>query len=65
MSQNVTITELWQSKIEWAPGSTQEAGVLLSGNPNKVKGNCGDCGHEWTLRGISQVQDKWWGEATA
>jgi len=34
-----------------------EDGELQAGCAYKVEAQCGDCGHEWRLRGVKQISD--------
>jgi hypothetical protein len=51
--------ENWSGTLEFgvdANGEPEEEGILNPGSPLSVDGTC-ECGHRWTLRGITQITE--------
>lgn len=59
-SKNVELIEIWSASISWYPDDPYaNEGALMPGDAEKVEGNCLDCDHRWTIRGVVQVDPGW------
>ena len=62
-SQNVQLIEIWTATISWSPEEPYfNQGNLHPGDPIRVEGHCLNCGHEWRIRNVVQVQPYWFEE---
>ena len=58
--QNVELIETWDAFIVWVPDDPYyNQGALAPGDPVRVDGHCLGCDHRWRIRGVAQVQPKW------
>lgn len=59
-SQEVEIIEIWDATISWIPDDPYyNQGALTPGDPQRVEGNCQNCGHKWRMRNVVQVDEDW------
>jgi hypothetical protein len=59
-TQEVELIEIWDAFISWHPADPYyNDGALEPGESKKVSGRCLLCEHRWTLRGVIQVEPKW------
>lgn len=65
-SSTLLLTECWKDHViqfdQWG-GKIDKMGNLEEGDPYKVTGQCLDCEHSWTFRGVSQITDLFDGDA--
>ena len=55
-SRNFEAIELWKDHaIYFSRGESE--GILETGYPYKVEGECRDCGYRWTFRGVYQMNE--------
>lgn len=56
-----TIAEIWDGNaitFEVKHGQISEQGVIGDmGSPVKLIATCAECGHEWVLKGVTQIDD--------
>jgi hypothetical protein len=38
-------------------GKIDEEGILGTGDPHHIIATCGECDHNWRLRGVSQIDE--------
>lgn len=57
-SKKLRLVELWKNHaVVWDVGCSYDEGILEQGDPYKVEAQCQECGHAWTLRGVTQVSE--------
>lgn len=59
-TKEFSLTELWKEHrivFDYNNGHISSSGYKFEGRPYKVKSLCLNCGHEWTLRGISSITE--------